>query len=502
MGKAADSHVKSYRSIASSTAVFGGAQALNILVNLVRGKLVATILHSTGVGMLSLYGNASNGVTQLAMMGVNTSSVRNISQAAAQQDIRTLAYVVGIVRRLILVGALVGLLLTAIASPALSRLSFGSTAHTAAFALLGLSVAFTILSSGEMAILQGTRRYRTLAFCSTVPPLCGLVLSIPMYCLWGTQAIVPAMVVVSLIFYLVIRHRSRRVAQPADGEPPMTIRRAWREGRDIVRFGLVMTIGTVVGAATVYLLSAFISHTGSVADVGYYQSANVITAQYTGLIFTAMATDYYPHLAALLKQSVGGARRFINQQTEVVLLVITPLALLVILTAPQLITLLLTNEFQPICGMMRFMGLASIIKAFTFPMAYTAYAQGDKRYIFWIETAWGNAKTFAVMAGGYCLFGLEGLGYGALLSEAIDCVVTAMMVRWRYKIVLAGATFRLFALMMAMALVCFAGSFVAAALPRYIIMVAATLFSCAYCYHQLNLRMDIRSFVKAKLRRK
>ena len=72
-----------YRRIVSSTAVFGGAQLFNMLVNIVRGKLVAYILHSKGIGMASIFNNASNTLQQLSMLGLNVASVPTIAQANA-----------------------------------------------------------------------------------------------------------------------------------------------------------------------------------------------------------------------------------------------------------------------------------------------------------------------------------------------------------------------------------------------------------------------------------
>ena len=46
-----DKKTSAYRRIVSSTAIFGSAQILNILVNIIRGKLVAYILHSAGMGI-------------------------------------------------------------------------------------------------------------------------------------------------------------------------------------------------------------------------------------------------------------------------------------------------------------------------------------------------------------------------------------------------------------------------------------------------------------------
>ena len=172
-------------------------------------------------------------------------------------------------------------------------------------------------------------------------------------------------------------------------------------GSGIIKFGIVMTAGTLLGTLTTYALTVYISRLGSLNDVGFYQAASTITTQYVGLIFTAMAADYYPHLSGLIKTDVKEAFRLVNQQTEIISLIMTPIIMLLILSAPVAISILLTDEFLETGRMVRLLGMAGIFKALCFPMDYIAYAKSDTPFIFWVETVWGCAKTFTIMALSY-----------------------------------------------------------------------------------------------------
>ena len=323
--------VSTYRRIMSSTAIFGGAQALTVLVNIIRAKLVAAILHSTGMGISSVITNASNSLQQLSLMGLNVASVPDISKAHADDDERVLAFTVRIVRRLVLTASVIGMVLTLALSPLLSRLSFHSEGYTRYFLLLSLAVFFNVLGTGELAVMQGMRQYKKLAFCSIVPPVCGLLLSIPIYYIWGIEGIVPAMILVNAIYFVVIRLLSYRNRCHREHISLTTV---WQRGRGIIQFGFVMTIGSLLGTLMTYALTVFITSYGSVEDVGFYQAAGVITTQYIGLLFTAMAADFYPHLSELVKSDREGAFRLVNQQTEIIVLILTPIIMLLILSAP------------------------------------------------------------------------------------------------------------------------------------------------------------------------
>ena len=393
-----------------------------------------------------------------------------------------------------LLASLLGLIITVILSPVLSHTSFCDQSYIPYFMLLSLAVFFNVMGTGEMAVMQGLRRYKMLAFCSVVPPICGLALSVPIYFIWGIEGIVPAMIVINLIYFIVIRMLSYRNKQ-GETQKKITMKQMWSQGRGIIKFGAIMTFGSLLGTLTTYALIAFISNVGSIEDVGFYQASNVITSQYTGLVFTAMATDYFPHLSGLVKTNMQEAFRVINQQTEVIMLIITPLAMLLILTAPLAIRLFLTEEFLSIERMICFIGLASVFKALCFPRDYIIFAKGDNKIILWVETVWGCTKTFSIMSLFYYFLGLDGLGYGALCVAIIDVIVSLILIPWRYGFQFTRKTINLIIITSIMATICLLGSLIPSTVEKYAVMSTITAVCSVYCFVQFNKRMDLRAIV-------
>ena len=118
--------------------------------------------------------------------------------------------------------------------------------------------------------------------------------------------------------------------------------------------GVIMMISTLIGAIVLYLINVFIKRYGNAADVGLYQAASSISNQYIGLVFSAMAVDYLPRLAAISTDNVK-VREIVTNQLEIVMLVVTPLVIGIIVTAPLVVRLLLTHEFLPIVVLLRLM---------------------------------------------------------------------------------------------------------------------------------------------------
>ena len=75
---------KSYRQILRSSSIIGGASVVNILVGLVRVKLLALLLGPSGIAVMGLYTNVMETASTLAGMGLRSSGVRQL--AAAKND--------------------------------------------------------------------------------------------------------------------------------------------------------------------------------------------------------------------------------------------------------------------------------------------------------------------------------------------------------------------------------------------------------------------------------
>jgi len=78
--------VASYRRILKSSSIIGGASVINILIGLVRTKIVAVLLGPTGIGLVSLYTGLMATATAVATMGIGTIGTRQIAEALSKDD--------------------------------------------------------------------------------------------------------------------------------------------------------------------------------------------------------------------------------------------------------------------------------------------------------------------------------------------------------------------------------------------------------------------------------
>ena len=408
-----ETRLNSYRNIIKGTSFFGGVQIFNILITLIRGKFVAIILGPEGMGISALFNSAANTIQRFSSLGLNQSIIKDVAEendpVKKEASIRTAL-------RLTNLTAILGFVICGALCIPLSRLTFGDTYYWWQFLILGIGVALAIAGTGKLAILQGLHQVKRISRASLIGGLTGLCVGIPLYYIFGFKGIVPAIDAVFLalyIFYSVSLKRSYHFIYESE---------KWKNyiplAKNLLLLGIVLMSGEIIANMVTYLINLFVRISGSVDDVGLYQAANSVTNQFSGVIFSALAMDYFPRLSKIASNN-DKLRETVNKQSEIVSWLISPAMALLILSTPLLIRVLLSESFQSVIPLMRWMGLGLLFRAFSFPMAYITFAKGNKKVFFILEGLVANTLTLVLSCGFFYFFGLIGLGYALVVDNAL-----------------------------------------------------------------------------------
>lgn len=421
---AADTNANSYRNILKGTSLLGGVQIFQILMNLVRGKFVALFLGPEGMGIASMLTSSTNTLVRFSSLGLNLSIVREA--ASAGEDTERLGSVARVAMALVRITGFIGALTALALAPWLSEWSFGSAEYAWQFRALSVFVYLMVVSGGSMALIQGLHKVRLLSLTSLAGAAVGLAGGVPMYWLWGDKGIVPAMILSALTLAIGYAWGLRRVVPSCMGFS-LPERSVWMPLlKRLVSAGVVLLAASLIGTAMTWLVDVYVRISGDLADVGLFNAANSLGMQYAGVVFAAMALDYLPRLSA-----AGDDNRLmsvvIDRQLEIVSLIVAPLCLLLIATAPWVMRLLLTPEFLPAVPLLRWLGISILLKALCYPLGYVAFARDRRKLFFWLEGVGFNILYLGCAVAGYRLSGLVGLGYGAVVEQGI-CLITYFIV--------------------------------------------------------------------------
>lgn len=484
----------SYRNILKRISAFGGVQMFNVVIGLVRGKFVALFLGADGMGISTLYNSSTATIQQICSLGLNLAVVKEV--AASKDDPQRLRHTLRVGLRLLLLTCLLGALVCGAMAPLWSRWTFGDGRETVSYLWLSLFVALSIAGAGYLALLQGLGEVKRLSKASLVGGLAGLLFGVPLYYLFGTAGIVPAMIILALSTFL-FYYFNFKAAERGDAlkgaaeeaERAMAAPDTRGLVRRLVSLGFILLIGALAGTLTNYLINMFIRYAGSVEDVGLFQAANSITNQYVGMVFSALALDYFPRLSAICHDSEK-MHEVVNRQTEIVILVAAPLIIALILTAPLLIRLLLTEQFMVVIPLINWLGFGTLIQAIAFPLGYIYVAREDRKVFLWLECVWGNVCWLLCSVVFYYWQGLDGLGMSLVARGVIDLIINYMLCKRRYGFRYSGRAWKA----VGVALVLTGGAFGVAACGSGVGMIAveAAILAASGGYSFFVLRKRLR----------
>ena len=473
----------SYRNIISGFSLFGSVQIFNVLINLVRGKFVALILGPEGMGISALFNSLSVTIQKGASLGTPQSIVRGVSNPesnASNQD-AVIKSSIDIFR----ITALIGLVICISLCIPLSKLTFGNTQQAWQIAILGLGVMFGILGTGKLAVLQGLNQVKPISRASIAGGLSGLILGVPLYYFYGNEGIVASIVVISFTLYAFYSIALRKYCNQSFISSFHSIKINWPLYKKLIFLGIILMAGDLTASIVTYLINLMVRETGSVNQVGLYQAANTVTYQYAGMVFGVLAMDYFPRLSKVAGDNAK-LKETVNRQAEIVALIITPAMILLILTTPLLISILLSESFQAIIPLMRWMALGMVLRAFSFPMAYISYAKGNKKVFLLMEAGVANILTLVLSFIGFYLFGLIGLGY-AMVVDNLLCLFLYYFVNNRlYNYKFSREVLLNYTIGILLVMICLSASLFPYTTPAYIVMAITSSISIIWAIFKIK----------------
>lgn len=398
-----DEQNNGYRHILKYTSIFGSVQGLSVLASLIRNKFAAIFLGPAGMGLASLLAATMNFLTQIAGMGLSFSAVRHVSSYFEDGDINRILHFVSVIRVWCVLAALLGVLLCVIGG----------------YWVLAPAVAVIIVGGGEMAILKGARQLRSLAVIQSISAISSVLISVPLYWIYGQDAIVIVINLMAFASMLPAVYASYRLYAPHI----VFSSSVFSEGVGMLRLGIAYSLAAMVGSGAELLIRWWLEREAGLSEMGLYNAGSLLTVTYVGLVFAAMDNDYYPRLSAV--REVRQTNEVVNRQMEVLLWLISPLLVVMILCLPWVVRLLLSVEFLPIVTMAQIAAVAMVLKASTLPVAYITLARGRSVAYLCLETAYFLVFVPLIMAG-YRQWGLMGTGIAILVAHVFDFIMIHM----------------------------------------------------------------------------
>lgn len=402
-----------YRNILRTSSLVGGASVVNVLIGTIRTKLIAILLGPAGVGLFGLYSQVAALASTVAGLGLPTSGVRQVAEAAAANDSVRVARTVLTLRRTAWVTGLGGSVLLAGLAYPVSSVTFGDSSRAADLVILSVTVLLSSISGGQTCLLRGTRRISDVARASVLGALGSTAVAIPCVYAWGIAGVVPALVLGSAAMLVASWSAARRVMLPA---VDVAWRASWREARSLLTLGFSFMASGLVTTAATYLIQVLLVRRFGINDAGLYQAAFSLSGVLIGFVLGAMGADYFPRLTGLAEDE-RGVLRLLNEQSQVSILLALPGLVAMMVFSPLVIRVFFDARFGAAIPILRWCVLGMMGRVLSWPLGFVLLARGKGRLFFMTEVA---ASSFHVLlvAGLSSVWGVEGAGVAFMLLYA------------------------------------------------------------------------------------
>ena len=390
-----------------------------MICSLIRTKFVAIILGTSGYGLLSLYTSSIALISSFSNLGIGTSAVRDLAEASQSKEEERVQKVIYVIRRLSIYTGLLGSLVTAVFCKQISLIIFDSSHFWPGILWLSITIFINQMTSANSAILRGLRLNKKLANANITGAILGLIVSIPMYYLLGEHAIVPTLIISSIISCLRSWYFTKDIKVNKENIQDISV---ISEGKLMIRTGIMLSVTTILTLVKALLIKLYIEKNGGLDEVGLYQASFIIVNSYFGIIFTVMSTDYFPSLSAN-KDKEEELKSIMNKQLIFGLSLLIPMISIFLLLNNEIITLLFSNKFALAESMIAWSVLGVSFKLFGWSHSYLLLSKGYNKYYFWNELV-AIIVTLLISTSGYYFWRIEGLGIGFLVGFAYYALQT------------------------------------------------------------------------------
>ncbi len=411
--------------------IFGGVQVLTILCAIVRTKFVALWVGPIGVGLFGIFNSALDTVKSVTQLGIGDSAVRDLSNSPRGR----LALVVLSLRRWSWALGVVGAALMLALSGLLSKLSFGDSSHSAGFMLLSVCVLFSSLSSAEGAVFRGFRRFKKLARASVWGTIGGLAVSLPMFYYLGEESIVPSIIAYTVVTWIALGLYREKVGKP---DEKLSWGTTFAIGKGFVVLGTFMTASMFLTNLVSYIFLAWLNKAGGEEVVGLYQAGFTLVNKYVGLIFTAIAVEFYPRLSAVA-HSPKRMSLFAGYEIRLIMWILIPAVSIFILADEPVVRLLYSSDFLEMLPFVSLAAVGTVFRAYGWCVGFTILAKGDGVTYLWTE-ALSAFISIVLNIVAYMYWGWLGLGVAYIIWYAAYAVIVSGVSGFRYNLRISGKT--------------------------------------------------------------
>lgn len=332
---------------------------------MVRSKLTAVLLGTAGIGIIGLLQSVIDLSRAATGLGLDMGATKKI--ATKEKNIEAqLGKSLYTVNLWYLATAILGAIFCIIFAKYLSLWAFESEEYTLHIVGLSVAVFFMTMTACIVSSLQGLRKIPYMAYISSFGSFLSLLVMIPIYYYWQIDGIVPMYILTNLVMFLVALYFYKKISFKPIRIPTKEV---LKRGKGMMVLGIFIVLAGILSTASLLAVRAHLNREMGLESVGLFQAAWIITALMWGIVLRSTNSDFYPKLCALVQEDKAKTKQFVNEQTYIVLLIVSPLIIFMITFGDYIVRILYTSDFLDATSTLRWHIVGAFFKIAATPIA-------------------------------------------------------------------------------------------------------------------------------------
>jgi len=474
-----------------ATGTVGGGQIVNILISLIRTKIIAIILGPAGIGIVGVLTTASEMIKNIAGLGLPFSGVRDISIADGNNDKLALSKIIKIFNKWVFISAVFGTLLTLLFCVPLSNFLFNNDSYAFGIAFLSISIFFSTISSGYQAIMQGKRAILIMVKSAIIANLISSVFSVLIYLKLKDHGIVPSLIVTGFVNFAVSYYFYTKLG--LSNFVKISFSESWQGARGMIRIGLFTIVVSVFDQIMGLGLRAFIADKTNVEGVGLFTAANTIATMYLSIVLGAMASDYYPKLSSIHQDNTK-LHTTVNSQLYIVLLLASPIIIGMIGFADVAIHVLYSNKFTGAIDILKWQIVGDFFKIISWPCGFVFLAKGHGK----LYVAYSISYTIiyiAIVYFGWDFMGFTGIGLSFFIAQLLSVLFTYLYSYTKFGIYITRSNLKVIAVFLSLVIFAFYAQQNLTGYLQISCSIIVLSIALVYSIYHLNLLLNLKAMI-------
>ena len=403
--------------------IIGTSQVFNILISIVRIKVLAVLLGPSGVGLLSVYNSLLEVVEKTAGLGMQSSGLREI--ATSRDDEARLSRVRHVIFVAYLIQGTLAMTAVWLLRERITIWLFGEATRMTEVGLIGIAILIGLLSYAQTTLLQGLRKISDLGRVTVFSNFIGTLAGLAALWLQGESGLIWFILVQPLATVFIALHYTRHLPIPAAVR--LSLFETWNVWKPMAKLGVAFMLGGLATVATLLIIRTHITQELGLDAAGHFAAAWGITMTYVGFILVAMGGEYYPRLTEVINDKVA-AVQLMNDQAQLGLAISGPVFLLLIGLAPWVITFIYSAKFEPAVPLLQWLMVGNVFKFVGSVLGFSIVAAGRAKTFLFVELSFNIV--FLVMVFVFMPHvGLEVTAYAFVLGYLLHMCMVYLVAR-------------------------------------------------------------------------